>query len=464
MPTVLKNRPVDAPGLWHDSIPGCLDPGPALATDIESDVAIVGAGYTGLWTAYYLKKNNPSLEVSILEAETAGYGASGRNGGWCSGYLSGIEHWLDDPARRDAGIRLQRLMFDTVAEIGRVTREESIDCHFEQSGALEIAVLPQQLERLKTEIENLRRLGFSETDYRWLDAGETGSRLSVDRALGGLLMRHCAAVHPARLARGLSAAVQRLGVSVFEKSPALAVNPGSVRTPNGKVKARNVILATEGYTGSIRDRTRQLIPLHSMMVATEPLNKQQLSEVRFKRRYCFGNLDRLVTYGQLTADNRIAFGCRGSYLFGSGIQSFEPGDPVFNVVRETLLQFFPGLRGVRFSHSWGGCMGVSRTLRPSVVFDRDAGVGWAGGYFGNGVGAAHLAGKTLADLVLGFDTDRVNTPWVNPAGPARRWEPEPLRWLGIRSRARLMQLSDQAEYRGSPLAPVFSKTLDALFP
>jgi len=449
---------------WHDSVPGGLQPRDALSTDIQADIAIVGAGYTGLWTAYYLKKTNPSLDIVILEAEIAGFGASGRNGGWCSAYLSGIEHWLDSPDQRDAGIRLQRLMFETVPEIGRVTHDESIDCHFDQSGALEIAVLPQQLKRLHQEIDHLRDLGFDEQDYRFLDARQVRDTLAVDQALAAVHMTHCAAIHPARLARGLAAKVEHLGVSIYEKSAVSSIRQDRVMTAQGSVKAEVILVATEGYSGRIEGRERRLIPVHSMMVATEPLSLQQVANINFNQRFCFGNMDRLVTYGQLTADNRITFGCRGSYHIGSGIRTFYHDDPEFRLVRETLLRFFPTLGGVEFTHAWGGCMGVSRSLRPSVVFDQKSGIGWAGGYFGNGVGATHLAGRTLADLVLGHETDRVNTPWVNPPGVLKRWEPEPLRWLGIKARAHLMRLADAAEYRGSGLAPFYSKTLDALFP
>lgn len=458
------NSQKSALSLWHDSIPACLDHGPSLETDTTTDVVIVGAGYTGLWTAYYLKKNNPALDITILEAETAGFGASGRNGGWCSAYLSGIDQWLDNPAQRDGGTRLQRLMFDTIPEIGRVTREESIDCHFEQSGALEIAVIPQQLERIGVELEHLRSLGFDEDDYRMLSSREVTATLDVNGALGGMHMPHCAAVHPARLARGLAETVKRLGVSLYENSPVLEVKKGLAATPRGNATADIVLLATEGYSGTIAGYERRLIPIHSMMVATEPLSAQQISDINFNRRYCFGNLDRMVTYGQLTADNRIAFGCRGSYHYGSGIRTFDGADPEFNLVRETLLRFFPGLRGIGFTHAWGGCMGVSRSLQPFVSFDPVTRTGSAGGYFGNGVGASHLAGQTLADLVLGRDTDRIHTPWVNPAGTQKRWEPEPIRWLGIRSRAALMGLADRAEYRDSHLAPLYSRTLKSLFP
>jgi glycine/D-amino acid oxidase-like deaminating enzyme len=449
---------------WQDSVPGSVAPRPALREDITADVAIVGAGYTGLWTAYYLKQIDPALKIVILEAEIAGFGASGRNGGWCSAYLSGIDYWLDDPASRAGAVRLQRLMFDSVREVGEVSLAESIDCHFEQSGALEIAVIPSHLKQLREELDHLRSFGFDDNDYQWLQQSDLAEILNVDRALAAIHMKHCAAIHPSRLARGLAEAVEKMGVSIYEQSPARKVEGREVVAPHGRVKAGSIVLATEGYSGSLNDRGRILIPVHSMMVVTEPLSQRQIGDIRLHKRYCFGNLDRLVTYGQLTADRRIAFGCRGTYHYGSGLKRFDAADPEFDLVRKCLIRFFPGLNNVGFTHAWGGAMGVSRTLRPAVCFDVNSRHGWAGGYFGNGVGAAHLAGKTMADLVTGKDTQRVNTPWVNPGDAERKWEPEPLRWLGIKSRAKLMHLADAAEYRNSVFAPAISKTLDTVFP
>jgi glycine/D-amino acid oxidase-like deaminating enzyme len=447
---------------WHDSLPYPVSPRPTLQSDIDADVAIIGAGYTGLWTAWYLKQSDPSLHIVILEAEIAGFGASGRNGGWCSAFLSGIDHWLDDPATRDSAIRLQRLMFDTVAEIGRLADELSIDCHFDQSGALEIAVQPGQLERLREELSWLRGLDFDETDFRWLEADEVSRELPVAGALAAIHTPHCAAIHPARLARGLAERLESLGVKIFEHSPVTGFGTRRVTTAAGQVRADTVLLATEGYGCGLPGRERNLIPVHSMMVVTEPLPDELLERLGSRRRYCFGNLDHIVTYGQLTADKRLAFGCRGIYFYGSGIRGrFDPADPAFDRVRNTLLRFFPELRGVRFTHAWGGALGVSRSLRPAVVFDRQQGLGWSGGYFGNGVAASHLAARTLADLVTGRDSERVATPWVNPPQAARKWEPEPLRWLGFTATRSLMELADRAEYRGhSRLA----RTIRALLP
>ena len=446
---------------WHDSVPDSLVPRPALQTESEADMVIVGAGYTGLWTAYYLKKQQPDLDIVLLEAEIAGFGASGRNGGWCSGFLSGIDKWLDSTDQRDGAIRLQKLMFETVREIGQAAARESIDCHFDQSGAVEIAVNPAQLGHQREEIAYRRAAGFGDEDYRWLEPEELDSMLHVDQAKGGILMSHCAAIHPARLARGLAEVVERMGVHLYEQSAVIEISDRQVTTAGGTVRAPIILLATEGYSGSLPGRKDQLIPVHSMMVCTAPLTPEQLAATGFKKRFTFGNGDRVVTYGQLTADQRIAFGCRGTYHFGSRVQTvFDCSDSEFDLVRNTLIRFFPGLEGIAFTHAWGCAMGVSRSLQPSVCFDPNKGLGWAGGYFGNGVGATHLAGQTLADLVLHQDTDRVHTPWVNSPDANHRWEPEPMRWLGIKSARILMHLADKAEYRDSRLTPLITSTLD----
>jgi len=454
---------------WHDSLPGSLSPRPGLENDIEVDIAIVGAGYTGLWTAYYLKQHKPALSIAIIESEIASFGASGRNGGWCASYLSGIEKALAQPTLADGAIRLQKQMFDTVREVGRVTEQESIDCHFDQSGHVEAAVLPAHLQRVREYVDFMHDLGFGEDDYRWLTAPQLREHINIDGALGGMHMSHAAAVHPARLARGLADVVEAKGVKIFEQTPAIKLDRHGLTTIGGRAVANTTILATEGYTGSIKGLERKLIPVHSMMIATEPLSEQQLEQTGLRGRYLFNNPDHMTTYGQLTADGRIAFGCRGSYLFGARVKDhFNPTDSEFELVWQTLLRFFPALSGSRFTHAWGGAMGVSRTLRPAVCFDRERRFGWAGGYFGNGVGACHLAGRTMADLILERDTDRVHTPWVNPDQEReldkKLWEIEPIRWLGIKSRASLMQLADRAEYNNSSAAPLINKTLETLFP
>lgn len=454
---------------WLDSLDDSLTPRPALEGECQADVVIIGAGYTGLWTAWYLKEQVPQLNVVVLESEIAGYGASGRNGGWCSAYLAGIDALAANPATRSGARQLQRLMIETVGEIGRVAAAEDIDCHYERSGHVAVAVTPAHRQRARERVAEMRRLGMDEQDCRVLDAGEVQAHIQVEGALGGYAMAHCAAIHPARLVRGLADALERRGVRIFERSPVTGWSGSRVQTDRGSVRAGRLLIATEGYSGSLPALRRKLIPIHSMMVATEPLDPEQKACTGLSRRIAFNNLKHMVTYGQMTADGRIAFGCRGRYRFGSRLfERFEAASPAFDIVRGELLKFFPALKGVRFTHAWGGALGVSRQMAPAVCFDHRASLGWAGGYLGDGVTAAALAGRTLAELTLDQDTERTRALWVNPRPchglKAGRWEHEPLRWLGIQSIARMKHWADRAELSDSPLAPLILRLVDALLP
>jgi glycine/D-amino acid oxidase-like deaminating enzyme len=453
---------------WLDTVPGSLGPRASLDSDTHADVVIVGAGYTGLWTAWYLKKHAPDLDIAIVEAEIAGFGASGRNGGWCSPYISELETQMGRPATRRQAIALQRLMIDTVSEVGRVCKAESIDCHFSHEGHVAAAVLPAQLSRDREHLKTMHEMGFAD-DFQQLSGAEVRERVNIEGALGGYFMPHCAAIHPARLARALAGVLERHGVRIYEQSAATAFDNCSVTTTMGRVQAETVILAAEGYSGSLPGLARKLVPFHSAMVATEPLNDAEIEATGLTSRCTWNNGKHMVTYGQLTADKRIAFGHRGRYLYNGGIQqNFDGSDPDFKIIKEELFRFFPTLRGKRFTHTWGGAMGVSRSLTPAVCFNPETRLGWAGGYFGDGVGATNLAGRTMADLVLGRDTDRSHALWVNPekekALNARLWEPEPIRWLGVQARARWMGWTDRAESNGSGHAGAMNWVLEKLIP
>ncbi len=414
---------------------------------MRADVAIDGAGYTGLWTAYYLTALAPGIRVAIVEAEIAGFGASGRNGGWCLGTLAGMESVLADPARREAAIRLQRELFASVDEVGRVCEREGIECDFTKGGYLSIATAPAHRERMRQDLEHWRALGFGEEDWRWLEPEESALRVRARRNLGALFLSHCAALHPARLARGLSDAVERRGATIHERTPALALERRCVVTGRGRLHADTVVCATEAYSRTLRGQRRRLVPMHSMMIATEPLPEAVWKEIGLANRETFGDPRRIVVYGQRTADGRIAFGTRGSYYFGSGIRDrFEPGIAAFARVQRTLESFFPVLRDVAITHRWGGALGVPRNFWPAVGVDRETGFAWAGGYVGEGVAASNLAGRTLAELILGHESERVRLPLVGPPFP--NWEPEPLRWLAVRGLLRLGESLDAAELAG----------------
>ncbi len=449
--------------LWWDTLPGPMtgERRSALDGDTDADVAIVGAGYTGLWTAYYLVKADPSLRVVVVERETAGFGASGRNGGWCSGLFPASWAKIARGSTREDAIRMQRAMFDTVDEVGRVVVAEDLDVHWAKGGTVGMARSRTQAERARAEIDEARAWGFGAEDYSWLSAEEMRERVGASDLLGGTFTPHTAAIHPARLARGLAQVVERLGVRIVEGTPATALEPGVVRTPYGSVRAEHVIRATEGYTPSLPGYRRDLAPVYSLMLATEPLPTSVWEQIGLSRRETFNDHRHLIIYGQRTADDRFAFGGRGApYHFGSVIRpEFDREPQVFAELRRVLIELFPAVADFAVTHTWGGPLGVPRDWYASVGLDRGTGVGWAGGYVGDGVGTTNLAGRTLADLVLDRrDSELLSLPWVGHRSP--RWEPEPLRFLGVNTGLRVMSSADQAEVRSgrqSRRAAVFGR-------
>ncbi len=436
--------------LWWDTLPGPLlgDLRAPLDGDVDADVVIVGAGYTGLWTAYYLAKADPSVRVVVVEKETAGFGASGRNGGWCSALFPASWGKIARASSREDAVRMQRAMFDTVDEVGRVVAAEDLDVHWSKGGTIGLARTPTQVERGRAEIDEAREWGFGAEDFAWLSADEMRGHVGASEILGGTYTPHCAAIQPARLARGLAQVVERLGVRIVERTPALAVEPGVVRTPYGVVRAQHVIRATEGYTPSLPGYRRTIAPVYSLMLATEPLPTAVWEEIGLARRETFNDGRHLIIYGQRTADDRFAFGGRGApYHYASVIRPEYDREPqVFAELRRVLIELFPSVADYAVTHTWGGPLGVPRDWFASVGLDRTTGVGWAGGYVGDGVGTTNLAGRTLADLVLDrHDSDLLSLPWVGHRSP--RWEPEPLRFLGVNVGLRVMGSADHAEAR-----------------
>jgi glycine/D-amino acid oxidase-like deaminating enzyme len=280
--------------------------------------------------------------------------------------------------------------------------------------------------------------------------------------LGATYTPHCAAIHPARLVRGLAAAVRARGVAIYEGTPVVALRPGAAVSPLGTVRAEVVVRATEGYTPALRGARRAVAPVYSLMVATDPLPASFWESTGLAGRETFSDHRHLIIYGQRTADGRLAFGGRGApYHFRSRIRPEYDREPrVFAELRRVLGELFPALGDVPVSHTWGGPLGVARDWSASVGLDRATGLGWAGGYVGDGVGTANLAGRTLADLIRGVDSDLTALPWVGHRSP--RWEPEPLRWFGVNAGLKVMTTADAVEARtGRPArrAALFARLL-----
>jgi glycine/D-amino acid oxidase-like deaminating enzyme len=440
----------DHNNLWEAITPPAADR-PALPHDADADVVIVGAGYTGLWTAYYLAKADPSLRIIVLEAETVGYGASGRNGGWCSSNVVGLDALLVNPVTRAPGAALQRELIATVGEVGRVVETEGIDCDYDRGGSVVVAAHATQVPRLKEGIEIRRDADFGPEDFRWMDARETSTRIRPAINMGASFTPHTAALNPLALVRGLAEAVERLGVKIYERTRVAAIESGRVTTDRGRVTGITIVRATEAYTALLPGSKREVVPVYSLMVATPQLDEDTWNEIGLENRETFADGRRIIVYGQRTADGRIAFGGRGApYHFGSSIESkHDHEESVFEGLAQSLGEMFPVLGNVEVDYAWGGALAITRDWLASIVFDRATGLAQAGGYAGQGVPAANLAGRALRDLILERDSDLLALPIVGHVSP--RWEPEPFRWAGINTGLRMTSGTDAKEQRtGEP--------------
>lgn len=429
---------------WYRGI-GVPDRRPQLPGETTVDVAIVGAGLTGLWTAYYLKTLQPDLRIAVLEKEFAGFGASGRNGGWLSAEPPGQLRRYASTHGHDAAVRMQKAMFSAVDEVVGVAEAEGIDADIQKDGLLHVATNPAQLKRLLGRTPTLRTYGWGEEDLVELSADELRKRVNVANGLGATWSPHCARIQPALLVRGLADTCERLGVRIYEGTQVTEVVPGAAVTEHGVVRAGHVIRALEGFTAGIKGLKRSWLPMSSSMIATEPLPQSAWDEIGWQGAELVGDEAHAFAYAQRTADNRIALGGRGiPYRFGSrwddAGKTFER---TFDQLQSFMARLFPATKAVGVEHAWAGVLGVPRDWCATVGLDEQTGLGWAGGYVGHGVTATNLAGRTLADLVLKRDTDLVTLPWVGRK--VRNWEIEPGRWVGVRSLYLAYHAADKRE-------------------
>lgn len=447
---------------WWDTLDQSLSGRlrPQLNGELNVDVAIVGAGFTGLWTAYYLKKTKPDLEIAVIEANYVGFGASGRNGGWCSAlFPTSIDKLarLHGPNKARA---MQVAMHETVDEIEQVIAHENIECEWHRGGSLVFARSPLQKEKALAAISNWRSWGFDSQDYVFLTAPETQSRVKVTKNYGATFTKHVAAINPAKLVRQLALVVESKGVVIYENSPVTSIEPQLIKTKNAQIKAKQIVRATEGYTANLPGKKREIAPIYSLMIATEPLSDSIWEKIGLKDRETFSDFRNLIVYGQRTADNRFAFGGRGApYHFGSRIKpKYDQVPKVHAQIFEILKELFPVLDGTKVTHTWGGPLGIARDWMASVNFDQQTGLATAGGYVGDGVGTSNLAGRTLADLITGTKSPLIDLPWVNHK--SRNWEFEPLRWLGANFAMQAVSIADVTEdkfNRPSVIAKIVDK-------
>jgi len=430
--------------LWDLGEPTIVD-SDAQPDDVTSDVLIVGAGFTGLWTAFYLQELAPHLSITILEKHWVGFGASGRNGGWASALL----HMSVQSLVTQHGAETTRSTFATmnaaVDEIVGHGRAWGIGDTISKGGWMQLAHGRSQFERLEEQNRTAEQLGITEVIGTLMGSDDARSKVSTRSCVGGLFNENCAALHPGTFVRTLGSEVRRRGAKIVEGVSVLAIEPGGVLTDRGPIRAPIVLRATEAFTASMTRMRRRIAPLYSMMVATEPLPRDVIDAIIHPSRPTFNDSRHMIVYGQRTPDDRIAFGGRGApYHMGSRISpNFDHDQNVAAMLVSTLRDMFPVLSQHRFTHHWGGPLGAPRDWHCSVQFDPATGLGHAGGYVGDGVTTTNVSARALVDLVLGRDTPLSHLPWVGHRN--RIWEPEPVRWVAINALTRLAGMADARE-------------------
>ncbi|EEW24758.1 NAD(P)/FAD-dependent oxidoreductase [Rhodobacter ferrooxidans] len=430
---------------WYADIGGLPARRPALQGDASADICIIGAGYTGLWTAYYLKQANPGLDVLVVEKEFAGFGASGRNGGWLTGGFAWNHATYLASSTPQAVRAMVTATGGTVDEVIRVAKAHGIDADIRRTDELMLATNPAQLARARAEVAHRQGWGEGPDRLSLLSEAEARARISVPGLLGAMRVGGVARIQPAKLVRGLALAVERLGVRICEGTAVTTIAPGLVTTTHGSIRAPIILRATEGFTATLPGHKRDWLPLNSAQIVTEPLPAEVWAKIGWQGHEIMGDFNNAYCYCQRTREGRIVVGGRGvPYKFGSAIdQNGTPDRETIRRLTAILHRHFPDTRPFRIDHAWCGTLGVPRDWCASVGFNPATGIGWAGGYVGVGVSTSNLAGRTLTDLALNRDTDLTRLPWVNRQ--VRRWEPEPLRWLGVTGMYALLHAADRRE-------------------
>jgi glycine/D-amino acid oxidase-like deaminating enzyme len=448
-----------APGsFWLDS-PDAPEPAEPLSGDTRCDLAVVGAGYTGLWTALLAKEQDPARDVLLLDARTAGWAASGRNGGFCAaslthGLANGLQRFPDEmPA-------LERLGQDNLAAIEAAVQHYGIDCGFERTGELEVATAPHQVEWLHEDAESARRFGH---DVTVLDGAGARAELDSPTYLAAAWHRdRTALVDPARLAWGLRAACLRLGVRLAEGTPVTSLSRSRtgvvLRTPAGAIRARQAVLATNAFPSLLRRARPYVVPVYDYVLMSEPLTSGQLAALGWRNRQGVGDVTNQFHYYRLSRDNRILWGGYDAiYHWRNGLRDeLDQRPETFEKLAAHFFATFPQLDGLRFTHKWGGAIDTSTRF---FAFQRTAlggRVAYSLGYTGLGVAATRFGAGVMLDLLAGRDTDatRLAAPRTRPLP----FPPEPLRYAGIQLTRAALARADAREGRRGP----WLRTLDRL--
>jgi len=401
-------------------------PSPALQGDLKVDIAIIGGGYTGLSTAYNLRKDDQGLSVAVLEGEVVGFGASGRNGGF-SMTLFGLEPAVTKAIfNQQRTVEAHRYMERAVDYVDELVKQNKIESDYWFPGFLRAATTPGYVKRIQHDLEILTSMGI--TGISWIEADQIKTEVNSPRFLGGWWEPRSGLLNPAKQARELKRLVLQFGAQVYEETPVSEIHRDTdftLVTPKGKVTAKKVIFATNAYSHLIPQLKRKQVPAFTHMVVTEPLSQAQLEVIGWKNRQGIEDARNLVHYFRLTIDNRIAMGGSNVSLAYGRDMEHDLNPHTFADLERDIIWLFPHLKGIKITHRWGGPVSVTLDMAPAIGFLGDERAIYSLGCVGHGVSMTHLNGRTLADLALERKTDLTDVWFVN-----RRmfpWPPEPIR-------------------------------------
>lgn len=432
---------------WLYDVADPYGPRPRLEGETAADIVVVGAGLTGLWTAYWHARNSPGQRVIVLEKERVGYGASGRNGGWLSGKTVGLrKNLLGNGKTPQDALWMERRLFAAVDEARQLLESTGVDIGAAKGGWMQVARTESGLARMRSYVAHEREWGHTHEDVRLLSAAETRQRVQVSDAYGAAYSPHAVRLQPAKMIYALAKLCEDLGVEIYEHTEVTELATGRVKTPQGRVEAGMTVLATEGYTPALPGRRREQLPMLSSMIITDPLSQDELARIGWRNSELLSCAEHMYFYAQKTADGRIAFGGRGKpYNWASAPDvNGQLNGKTIRQLASTVRQLFPQVQ-ISVAHAWCGILGVTRDWSPFIDLKADQKLLQLGGYAGQGLTAAYLAGKTAGELLAGEDTPLTRSTWVRPL--PRKWEPEPFRWLGANGVYKLYRMADAAERR-----------------
>jgi len=405
---------------------------PALAGDMEVDLCIIGGGFTGLSSAYYIKKKKPELSVALLESEVVGYGASGRNGGFSEPLLGWNITYLVWAFGEERAKPAHQFMLSCVKRTKELVDNEKIDCDLEYNGLLMLAHNEYQMRGLENDLRNYRKLGCD--DVELLDKKALKERLNTAFHIGALYEPETAILNPVKLSWGMKAAVERMGVKIFERTPVEKFDAGKepiVYTPKGKVKCKYLVLATNAFTVQLNINKNWYVPMFTYIILTETLDDKHYKELGWIRREGIGDRRQLIHYLRLTADNRLAFGGRDApYYYGNKVEGKDSHKRIFEGLEKDMKEFFPMLSDVKITHRWGGPVAITAFCVPKFSYYQERrNIVYGMGYCGHGVALSTSAGLIMHDLLFEPDSELMRLLFVqNTEMPI---PPEPFRWLFV---------------------------------